>query len=53
MSFLREDVEGIIVRQTGKLDWAYLRARLRPLTELKVAPEIMDELERRRLEFER
>jgi hypothetical protein len=47
------DVEGIIVRQTGKLDWPYIRGQLQPLAELKEAPEIMDELERRRLEFER
>ena len=47
------DVEGIIVRQTGKLDWPYIRSQLQPLTELKEAPEIMDELELRRVEFER
>jgi hypothetical protein len=46
------DVEGIIVRQTGKLDWTYIRQQLHPLTELKEAPEIMDELDRRRVEFE-
>jgi hypothetical protein len=47
------DVEGIIIRQTGKVDWAYIRGQLQPLTELKEAPEIMEELQRRRLEFER
>ena len=47
------DVEGIIVRQTGKLDWSYVRQHLKPLAELKDAPEILNELERRRLEFER
>ena len=47
------DVEGIIVRQTGKLDWPYIRNQLQPLTELKEAPEIMAELEQRRLAFER
>jgi hypothetical protein len=47
------DVEGIIIRQTGKLDWAYIRGQLQPLAELKEAPEILDELERRRVEFER
>jgi hypothetical protein len=47
------DVEGIIIRQTGKLDWSYVRQQLEPLAELKEAPEILDELERRRLEFER
>ncbi len=46
------DVEGIIVRQTGRLDWLYIRSQLQPLTELKECPEIMAELERRRVEFE-
>ena len=47
------DVERIIVRQTGKLDWTYIREQLRPLAELKDAPETLDQLEARRLEFER
>lgn len=47
------DVERIIVRQTGKLDWDYIREQLRPLAELKDAPEIVDQLEGRRVEFER
>jgi hypothetical protein len=47
------DVERIIVRQTGKLDWNYIREQLQPLAELKEAPEILDQLEARRLEFER
>ncbi len=46
------DVEGIIIRQTGKLDWPYIRGQLEPLVELKEAPAIMDELQRRRIEFE-
>jgi len=46
------DVERIIVRQTGKLDWTYLREQLRPLAELKGMPDILDQLEQRRLEFE-
>lgn len=46
------DVEGIIVRQTGKLDWHYIHEQLRPLAELKDAPEILDQLEARRVEFE-
>jgi hypothetical protein len=46
------DVEGIIVRQTGKLDWTYIRGELQPLVELKEAPAIMEELERRRVELE-
>lgn len=46
------DVEGIIVRQTGKLDWSYIREQLKPLAELKEAPQILSDLEKRRLEFE-
>jgi predicted nucleotidyltransferase len=47
------DIERVIVRQTGKLDWDYIREQLRPLAELKETPEILDELEARRIEFER
>ncbi len=47
------DVEGIIARQTGKLDWNYVRSQLAPLVEIKGAPEILDELEKRRIEWER
>jgi len=46
------DIEGIIIRQAGKLDWDYVRQQLIPLAELKEAPGIVDELEQRRLEFE-
>ena len=46
------DVERIIVRQTGKLDWNYIREQLRPLAELKDSPEILQQLEARRIEFE-
>jgi hypothetical protein len=46
------DIERIIVRQTGRLDWTYIREQLGPLAELKEAPEILAELERRRVEFE-
>lgn len=41
------------MRQTGKLDWDYIREQLRPLAELKDAPEILEQLETRRIEFER
>jgi hypothetical protein len=41
------------VRQTGKLDWDYIREQLKPLAELKEMPTILDELEARRIEFER
>lgn len=47
------DVEGVIVRQAGRLDWNYIRGQLEPLAQLKGAPEILRELDRRRAEFER
>lgn len=47
------DVEGVLARQAGKLDWTYVRAQLAPLAELKDAPEIMDELERRKSALDR
>ncbi len=47
------DIEGIIVRQTGTLDWTYIDRQLRPLASLKDAPETLTELARRREEFER
>lgn len=46
------DVERIIVRQTGSLDWNYVREQLSPLAELKGEPEILDQLNTRRAEFE-
>jgi hypothetical protein len=46
------DVEGVIVRQTGKLDWDYIREQLTPLAELKDAPGIIDQLESLRVEIE-
>jgi Nucleotidyl transferase AbiEii toxin, Type IV TA system len=46
------DVEQVIVRQTGKLDWKHIDQHLRPLAELKGEPEILEQLARRRLEFE-
>ena len=47
------DIEGIIVRQTGALDWDYIDEQLAPLAALKEAPEILTELARRRTDFER
>ena len=46
------DVEGVIVRQTGSLDWNYIYEQLRPLVELKGSPEILEQLAQRRREFE-
>lgn len=47
------DIEGIIIRQTGHLNWGYIRSQIEPLVELKGAPEILMELEKRRIELER
>ena len=47
------DVEGIIVRQAGALDWTYIDEHLGPLAALKEAPEILTELAKRRAELER
>jgi Nucleotidyl transferase AbiEii toxin, Type IV TA system len=47
------DIEGIIIRQTGQLDWNYIGSQLKPLAELKGEPEILADLEKRRIEFER
>lgn len=46
------DVEGIIIRQQGRLDWTYVRSQLAPLVELKEAPEILDRLDKQRAELE-
>lgn len=46
------DVDGVIIRQAGALDWVYIRAQLAPLAELKEAPEILDQLDARRNELE-
>jgi hypothetical protein len=42
------DVEGVLVRQTGSLDWTYIRRHLKPLAEVKGEPGILKELGRRR-----
>ena len=47
------DVDGIIVRQSGRIDWTYVRAQLAPLAELKEAPEILDRLDERRVTLDR
>ena len=46
------DVDGVIIRQARHLDWAYVREHLAPLAELKGEPEILDRLEKRRLELD-
>lgn len=35
------DVETVVVRHKGRLDWSYIESQLAPLVELKEQPEIM------------
>lgn len=46
------DVDGVIIRQAPRIDWAYVRAQLAPLVELKEAPEILSRLDQRRRELD-
>ena len=46
------DVDGILIRQAGRLDWNYVRRQLTPLAELKEAPEILTTLDAKRREFD-
>ena len=46
------DVDGILIRQAGRIDWAYVREQLAPLAELKEAPELLQRLDERRREVE-
>lgn len=47
------DLEGILIRQAGKIDWAYVREQLEPLVELKGEPEILTRLAEMRTRCER
>ncbi len=47
------DVERVLTRQHGKLDLPQIRAELKPLLELKGAPESLDKLERMLVTVER
>lgn len=40
-----KDVEGVLLRQFGKLDWDYIWTHLRPLATIKENPEIITQLE--------
>ena len=42
------DLEGIIVRQEGNLNWKYINKHLTTLVELKEAPHILEKLNRLR-----
>lgn len=39
------DIEGILIRQKGLLDWGYIFEHLTPLVNLKEQPEILEKLE--------
>lgn len=43
------DVERILVRQSGKLDWDYIFQQLNPLVLLKEMPEISERLQKLRI----
>lgn len=45
------DVEGILVRQNGLLDWGYIFSELTPLAHLKEAPDILSHLQQLRREL--
>ena len=38
------DAEGVVLRRKHALDWGYIEDQLRPLVEVKGAPEILDTL---------
>ena len=42
------DIETVLARQQNKLDWSYILDQVQPLSELKEAPEIIDQLLRLR-----
>lgn len=42
------DLEGILIRQHGRIDWGYVDSQLRPLADLKEEPEILERLARMR-----
>lgn len=46
------DVERVIVRQAGTLDWNYIRQQLQPLTQLKDEPGILERLDLLRVQFD-
>lgn len=42
------DIEGVVIRQSPRLDWPYVREQLAPLAELKEEPDLLDRLDRTR-----
>jgi hypothetical protein len=45
------DVDGVIIRQGGAIDWDYVQRQLAPLVELKEEPRILEHLAQRRSEL--
>ncbi|MBM4032469.1 MAG: nucleotidyl transferase AbiEii/AbiGii toxin family protein [Planctomycetes bacterium] len=48
-----QDVKGIIARQSGKLDWEYIRKQITYLSRLKEESGILDEVEALRAKLDR
>jgi len=48
-----QDVKGIIARQSGKLEWNYIRTQLKRLCEVKEEPEILEQVEALRQRLDR
>jgi hypothetical protein len=46
------DIEGVIIRQSSRMDWTYVTTQLAELAELKEAPELLDKLEQLRRSIE-
>jgi hypothetical protein len=42
------DLEGVAIRNRGRLDWRYIEEQLQPLVALKQEPEILRTLARLR-----
>lgn len=45
------DVSGIIMRQSGNLDWHYIQKQLKPLSDAKGEPAILDHLRKIKNEY--
>ena len=45
------DIDGVLIRYGGSIDWEYVFAQLAPLAELKDDPTIVERLESRRTEL--
>jgi hypothetical protein len=45
-------LRGVLLRQAGVLDWAYIEEKLAPLCEMKEEPELLERLMEMRTELE-